>query len=92
MKKFVLLLLSDKKNATPNLETFKLKAFSGSCHYTVAMSRVPKWKIEKTKVKVVFRLQFHATNVSSHTLIVLFLLLLVVRKKFSFSKLYFLCY
>lgn len=31
------------------------------------MSRAPKWKIEKTKVKVVFRLQFHATNVSYHT-------------------------
>ncbi|KAJ1294457.1 hypothetical protein BS78_01G147400 [Paspalum vaginatum] len=29
------------------------------------MSRVPKWKIEKTKVKVVFRLQFHATNIPS---------------------------
>ncbi|WOL09418.1 sporulation-specific protein 15-like [Canna indica] len=27
------------------------------------MSRIPKWKIEKTKVKVVFRLQFHATHV-----------------------------
>ncbi|KAJ0499891.1 hypothetical protein HanHA300_Chr11g0383701 [Helianthus annuus] len=26
------------------------------------MSRVAKWKIEKAKVKVVFRLQFHATN------------------------------
>ncbi|CAL4933032.1 unnamed protein product [Urochloa decumbens] len=29
------------------------------------MSRVPKWKIEKNKVKVVFRLQFHATNIPS---------------------------
>ncbi|KAF8686146.1 hypothetical protein HU200_043679 [Digitaria exilis] len=29
------------------------------------MSRVPKWKIEKHKVKVVFRLQFHATNIPS---------------------------
>ncbi|KQJ93226.1 golgin subfamily A member 4 [Brachypodium distachyon] len=29
------------------------------------MSRVPKWKIEKAKVKVVFRLQFHATNILS---------------------------
>ncbi|KAG8091434.1 hypothetical protein GUJ93_ZPchr0012g21146 [Zizania palustris] len=29
------------------------------------MSRVRKWKIEKAKVKVVFRLQFHATNVPS---------------------------
>ncbi|CAN6324139.1 unnamed protein product [Urochloa humidicola] len=29
------------------------------------MSRVPKWKIEKIKVKVVFRLQFHATNIPS---------------------------
>ncbi|KAK3153539.1 hypothetical protein QOZ80_2BG0176770 [Eleusine coracana subsp. coracana] len=29
------------------------------------MSRLPKWKIEKTKVKVVFRLQFHATNIPS---------------------------
>ncbi|MFS7899268.1 hypothetical protein Hanom_Chr00s050024g01779561 [Helianthus anomalus] len=28
------------------------------------MSRVGKWKIEKAKVKVVFRLQFHATNIS----------------------------
>ncbi|CAL9101741.1 unnamed protein product [Musa textilis] len=27
------------------------------------MSRIPKWKIEKTKVKVVFRLQFHATHI-----------------------------
>ncbi|KAI8015949.1 hypothetical protein LOK49_LG05G02907 [Camellia lanceoleosa] len=27
------------------------------------MSRVAKWKLEKTKVKVVFRLQFHATHV-----------------------------
>ncbi|XP_071709954.1 uncharacterized protein [Rutidosis leptorrhynchoides] len=27
------------------------------------MSRVTKWKIEKAKVKVVFRLQFHATNI-----------------------------
>ncbi|TKY74338.1 DNA excision repair protein ERCC-6 [Spatholobus suberectus] len=27
------------------------------------MSRVTKWKIEKTKVKVVFRLQFHATHI-----------------------------
>ncbi|KAI7980926.1 hypothetical protein LOK49_Contig92G00018 [Camellia lanceoleosa] len=27
------------------------------------MSRIAKWKIEKTKVKVVFRLQFHATHV-----------------------------
>ncbi|GER47898.1 hypothetical protein STAS_25041 [Striga asiatica] len=26
------------------------------------MSRVSKWKLEKTKVKVVFRLQFHATH------------------------------
>uniref|UniRef100_A0A0D9XIX7 C2 NT-type domain-containing protein n=1 Tax=Leersia perrieri TaxID=77586 RepID=A0A0D9XIX7_9ORYZ len=29
------------------------------------MSRVPKWKIEKAKVKVVFRLQFDATNIPS---------------------------
>ncbi|XP_020164722.1 uncharacterized protein [Aegilops tauschii subsp. strangulata] len=29
------------------------------------MSRVRKWKIEKAKVKVVFRLQFHATNIPS---------------------------
>lgn len=28
------------------------------------MSRITKWKLEKTKVKVVFRLQFHATHVS----------------------------
>ncbi|RVW56078.1 hypothetical protein CK203_112813 [Vitis vinifera] len=28
------------------------------------MSKVAKWKLEKTKVKVVFRLQFHATHVS----------------------------
>lgn len=28
------------------------------------MSRIAKWKLEKTKVKVVFRLQFHATHVS----------------------------
>ncbi|XP_074581323.1 uncharacterized protein LOC141837851 [Curcuma longa] len=27
------------------------------------MSRMAKWKIEKTKVKVVFRLQFHATHI-----------------------------
>lgn len=27
------------------------------------MSRVTKWKLEKTKVKVVFRLQFHATHI-----------------------------
>ncbi|ONK75493.1 uncharacterized protein A4U43_C03F17480 [Asparagus officinalis] len=27
------------------------------------MSRVPKWKVEKAKVKVVFRLQFHATHI-----------------------------
>ncbi|KAJ3702653.1 hypothetical protein LUZ61_006358 [Rhynchospora tenuis] len=27
------------------------------------MSKVPKWKIEKTKVKVVFRLQFYATHI-----------------------------
>ncbi|XP_028757470.1 coiled-coil domain-containing protein 18 isoform X2 [Neltuma alba] len=27
------------------------------------MSRITKWKIEKTKVKVVFRLQFHATHI-----------------------------
>ncbi|KAB2617225.1 early endosome antigen 1-like [Pyrus ussuriensis x Pyrus communis] len=27
------------------------------------MSRVARWKLEKTKVKVVFRLQFHATHV-----------------------------
>ncbi|KAK1289851.1 hypothetical protein QJS10_CPB18g01270 [Acorus calamus] len=27
------------------------------------MSRITKWKLEKTKVKVVFRLQFHATHV-----------------------------
>ncbi|XP_052201388.1 uncharacterized protein LOC127807523 [Diospyros lotus] len=27
------------------------------------MSRVAKWKLEKTKVKVVFRLQFHATHI-----------------------------
>ncbi|CAA0831626.1 Unknown protein [Striga hermonthica] len=27
------------------------------------MSRVSKWKLEKTKVKVVFRLQFHATHI-----------------------------
>ncbi|KAJ3673769.1 hypothetical protein LUZ60_005761 [Juncus effusus] len=26
------------------------------------MSKVPKWKVEKNKVKVVFRLQFHATH------------------------------
>ncbi|KAL5232401.1 hypothetical protein ABZP36_031177 [Zizania latifolia] len=29
------------------------------------MSRVPKWKVEKAKVKFVFRLQFHATNIPS---------------------------
>jgi hypothetical protein len=28
------------------------------------MSRIAKWKLEKTKVKVIFRLQFHATHVS----------------------------
>ncbi|CAK7347083.1 unnamed protein product [Dovyalis caffra] len=28
-----------------------------------AMSKITKWKIEKTKVKVVFRLQFHATHI-----------------------------
>ncbi|KAK9073006.1 hypothetical protein SSX86_007328 [Deinandra increscens subsp. villosa] len=27
------------------------------------MSRTTRWKLEKTKVKVVFRLQFHATNI-----------------------------
>ncbi|KAK8572374.1 hypothetical protein V6N12_028429 [Hibiscus sabdariffa] len=27
------------------------------------MSRIVKWKIEKTKIKVVFRLQFHATHI-----------------------------
>ncbi|KAM7253378.1 hypothetical protein ACFE04_025996 [Oxalis oulophora] len=27
------------------------------------MSRIAKWKVEKTKVKVVFRLQFHATHI-----------------------------
>ncbi|EEF48446.1 ATP binding protein, putative [Ricinus communis] len=27
------------------------------------MSRITKWKLEKTKVKVVFRLQFHATHI-----------------------------
>ncbi|KAF5199742.1 Myosin heavy chain-related protein [Thalictrum thalictroides] len=27
------------------------------------MSRTYKWKLEKIKVKVVFRLQFHATNI-----------------------------
>ncbi|XP_030485454.2 uncharacterized protein LOC115702132 [Cannabis sativa] len=27
------------------------------------MSRVTRWKVEKTKVKVVFRLQFHATHI-----------------------------
>lgn len=27
------------------------------------MSRLSKWKLEKTKVKVVFRLQFHATHI-----------------------------
>ncbi|XP_022141480.1 putative leucine-rich repeat-containing protein DDB_G0290503 isoform X2 [Momordica charantia] len=27
------------------------------------MSRIAKWKLEKTKVKVVFRLQFHATHI-----------------------------
>ncbi|XP_010261173.1 PREDICTED: golgin subfamily A member 4-like [Nelumbo nucifera] len=27
------------------------------------MSRIAKWKLEKTKIKVVFRLQFHATHV-----------------------------
>lgn len=27
------------------------------------MSKVAKWKLEKTKVKVVFRLQFHATHI-----------------------------
>ncbi|KAJ6405224.1 hypothetical protein OIU84_013240 [Salix udensis] len=27
------------------------------------MSRITKWKLEKTKVKVVFRLQFHATQI-----------------------------
>ncbi|CAA7401748.1 unnamed protein product [Spirodela intermedia] len=27
------------------------------------MSRIPKWKFEKNKVKVVFRLQFHATHI-----------------------------
>ncbi|XVF36782.1 hypothetical protein REPUB_Repub19eG0088100 [Reevesia pubescens] len=27
------------------------------------MSRITKWKIEKTKIKVVFRLQFHATHI-----------------------------
>lgn len=27
------------------------------------MSRIPKWKVEKAKVKVVFRLQFHATHI-----------------------------
>lgn len=31
------------------------------------MSRLTKWKLEKAKVKVVFRLQFHATHVSQLT-------------------------
>ncbi|XP_059631442.1 uncharacterized protein LOC132274229 [Cornus florida] len=30
------------------------------------MSRIAKWKLEKTKVKVVFRLQFHATHIPQH--------------------------
>ncbi|KAI3762061.1 hypothetical protein L1987_52484 [Smallanthus sonchifolius] len=30
------------------------------------MSRVTKWKIEKAKVKAVFRLQFHATHIPQH--------------------------
>ncbi|KAK6940114.1 NT-type C2 domain [Dillenia turbinata] len=29
----------------------------------LGMSRISKWKLEKTKVKVVFRLQFHATHI-----------------------------
>lgn len=31
------------------------------------MSRITKWKLEKNKVKVVFRLQFNATHVRSNT-------------------------
>ncbi|KAD6119488.1 hypothetical protein E3N88_10759 [Mikania micrantha] len=32
-------------------------------HGCAVMLRTTKWKLEKTKVKVVFRLQFHATNI-----------------------------
>ncbi|XP_076958962.1 uncharacterized protein LOC143634879 [Bidens hawaiensis] len=32
-------------------------------HGFAVMLRTTKWKLEKTKVKVVFRLQFHATNI-----------------------------
>ncbi|CAN6880783.1 unnamed protein product [Brassica oleracea] len=31
--------------------------------FSLVMSRLAKWKLEKAKVKVVFRLQFHATHV-----------------------------
>ena len=44
--------------------------------YHPAMSKVAKWKLEKTKVKVVFRLQFHATHVSLLLLLKCFGLLL----------------
>ncbi|TVU30808.1 hypothetical protein EJB05_22451, partial [Eragrostis curvula] len=47
------------------LSFYKSEAFKQTIALSVTMSRVPKWKIEKTKVKVVFRLQFHATNIPS---------------------------
>ncbi|KAF3609648.1 hypothetical protein DY000_02046139, partial [Brassica cretica] len=34
--------------------------------FSLVMSRLAKWKLEKAKVKVVFRLQFHATHVSQN--------------------------
>uniref|UniRef100_A0A251TN88 Uncharacterized protein n=2 Tax=Helianthus annuus TaxID=4232 RepID=A0A251TN88_HELAN len=51
-----------------NREIVSRVRISNSCVVLVCatMSRVAKWKIEKAKVKVVFRLQFHATNIPQH--------------------------
>jgi hypothetical protein len=50
------------------------------------MSRITKWELEKTKVKVVFRLQFHATQVRFGLNNMLSVLLLLATNLMNFVK------
>lgn len=46
--------------------------------FSLVMSRLAKWKLEKAKVKVVFRLQFHATHVSQNNTLRYMLMVCVI--------------
>lgn len=83
--------INDKIDFSTNLERLRLSCCwngilcSGWLRYYIEMSRIAKWKLEKTKVKVVFRLQFHATHVSQ-----LISLADTTRIYFSFLPMFFL--